>query len=434
MAYGVPMMPMHGFMPVAAMPMSAPVQPNEPLPKWARPIGTVPVIPLREPAPQWAFTTPNPWGSPAPIYQIPASYPAPQPGMMQPQAQPMHPGMMQPGMMQPGMMQPGMMHPGMMHPGMMQPMQAQPPAQQQPVQPVTLQQPVASQPRASRYQPIGHTVLVQYPVSGNANAASVSSAKGQPSYSLVYYQPTPVAVVNPYAPATVAPIMQTPAAFDPTQLAQPAPMGAMAPPVAAGAPGMMGVPGQPMLPGMMLPGAQPGLMGIPGYGAGLPSAGLPGGGFGAPPGPTPNLVQAAPLGPNETPPGTLGRTYLRPSRMVAHDKHPRMAGLDVEIVDNMKIGLDSSMKVRVSAKDIYNNFEPLKGYADEDGIWHFESAPLLPTVPHMYDVRVELYRETTKIEYIYGRQVLKTTEHSLGAIAVKRVRMIPGRIVDLMVY
>ena len=219
----------------------------------------------------------------------------------------------------------------------------------------------------------------------------------------------------------------------------------MAPP-AAGVPAIMGVPGQPMHPGAMQPGfAQPGVMGFPGYGAGFPGAGLPGAGFpgagfpgagfgGAPQGPTPNLIQAAPLGPNETPPGTLGRTYLRQSRMVAHDKHPRIAGLDVEIVDNMKVGVDSSMKIKVTAKDIYNNFKPLEGYADEDGIWHFESAPLLPTVPHMYDVRVELYRETSKVEFAYGRQVLKTTEHALGAIAIKRVRLIPGRIVDLMVY
>ena len=154
MGYGVPMVPMHGFVPVGAMPMSAPAPayPTEPMPKWARPIGTVPVIPLKEPAPRWAFTTPNPWGTAAPIYQMPANFPAVPQALSQP---------IQPVMVHPSMLPPGAMQPGMMQPMMMQPMMQQPPAQQpQFTQPVMLQQPVASQQPASRYQPIDRKSVV----------------------------------------------------------------------------------------------------------------------------------------------------------------------------------------------------------------------------------------------------------------------------------
>jgi len=120
--------------------------------------------------------------------------------------------------------------------------------------------------------------------------------------------------------------------------------------------------------------------------------------------------------------------------MIPHDKHPRIGMLDVEVVDNLRLGLDPSLKLKVTAKDIYNHFGPLEGYADDDGVWHFESEPLLPTVPHIYDVRIELIKETQKDENHYGRLVRRTIETNQGTIAIRRVRLIPGRIVDLMVY
>ena len=117
------MVPMHGFVPVGAMPMSAPAPAfPDPLPKWARPIGSVPVIGLKEPAPRWAFTTPNPWGTAAPIYQMPASYPV----MQQPMAQPIQPVMVHPGMLPPGAIQPGMQPQMMMQPQQFQPQVQQP--------------------------------------------------------------------------------------------------------------------------------------------------------------------------------------------------------------------------------------------------------------------------------------------------------------------
>jgi hypothetical protein len=133
-------------------------------------------------------------------------------------------------------------------------------------------------------------------------------------------------------------------------------------------------------------------------------------------------------------PGTLGKTYQRPSRMIPHDKHPRIGMVDIEVVDNYRIGLEPSLKLKVTARDIYNHFPPLEGYADDDGVWHFESEPLLPTVPHIYDVRVELIKESTRIENHYGRNVERKIEENKGTIAIRRIRLIPGRIVDLMIY
>ena len=121
--------------------------------------------------------------------------------------------------------------------------------------------------------------------------------------------------------------------------------------------------------------------------------------------------------------------------MVAWDKHPRTGMLDVEILDNLKQGLAHDVKIRVMAEDMYGNYKPLEGFRGADDVWHLESDhPLLPTVPHIYNVRVELYRPFVVDEFRYGRRFQRILEKDLGTLAVRRVRLIPGRIVDLVVY
>lgn len=134
------------------------------------------------------------------------------------------------------------------------------------------------------------------------------------------------------------------------------------------------------------------------------------------------------------PPGTLGRTYQRPTRMIAWDKPPRVGMLDVEVLDSVRTGLAPDVKVKVTARDMYNNFKPLEGYLGDDKVWHFESEPLLPTVPHIYDITFELIRERTEYERRYGRLFEKVVEDKLGTLGVRRIRLIPGRIVDLVFY
>ena len=134
------------------------------------------------------------------------------------------------------------------------------------------------------------------------------------------------------------------------------------------------------------------------------------------------------------PPGTLGKTYMRPTRMIDWDKHPRIGMLDVEVIDTLRAGLASDVKIKVTARDMYNYFKPLEGFRGDDGVWHFESDPLLTTVPNIYDVKFELIREQTVFEKRYGRVFERTVEENLGSLGTQRVRLIPGRIVDLVYY
>jgi hypothetical protein len=134
------------------------------------------------------------------------------------------------------------------------------------------------------------------------------------------------------------------------------------------------------------------------------------------------------------PPGTLGKTYMRPTRMIAWDKPPRVGMLDVEVLDSVRVGLAKDVKIKVTARDMYNNFKPLEGFLGEDNVWHFESEPLLPTVPQIYDVTFKLIRERTEYERRYGRLFEKLVEDDLGTLGVRRIRLIPGRIVDLVYY
>lgn len=134
------------------------------------------------------------------------------------------------------------------------------------------------------------------------------------------------------------------------------------------------------------------------------------------------------------PPGTLGKTYMRPTRMIDWDKHPRIGMLDVEVIDTLRAGLASDVKIKVTARDTYNYFKPLEGFRGDDGVWHFESDPLLSTMPNIYDVKFTLVREQTVFEKRYGRVFEKTIEQNLGSLGTQRVRLIPGRIVDLVYY
>lgn len=97
------------------------------------------------------------------------------------------------------------------------------------------------------------------------------------------------------------------------------------------------------------------------------------------------------------PPGTLGTTYQRRSRLVPDDKHPRTA-----IVDLWNVPESADINAR--------GLKP-RWYQDH---WRLESeTPLIPGIPH-----------------IYGIQVTKTIDGQ-KTVDVKWVRLIMGRIVDL---
>jgi hypothetical protein len=204
-------------------------------------------------------------------------------------------------------------------------------------------------------------------------------------------------------------------------------------PIAVGQPSLVPL---TVAPSQLLQG-NPALGSVPGYLA-MPRASIQ---LPPPPAPAPPVRMAPGVARYQAfsdkpgpPPGTLGKTYLRPTRLIAWDKHPRIGMLDVEVLDSMRVGLAHDVKIKVITQDIYNNNKPLVGYFGEDSVWHFESDPLLPVVPHIYDIRFELIRERRVQEMRYGRMFERIIEDKLGTIGIRRVRLIPGRIVDLILY
>ena len=95
------------------------------------------------------------------------------------------------------------------------------------------------------------------------------------------------------------------------------------------------------------------------------------------------------------PPGTLGQTYQRRTRLIDDEKHPRVGIVEVHLSENYEVSA-KGLKVKWTGK-----------------VWRLESDPLLPNVPHIYEVKSEWGPEGAK-------------QHQ-----VRTVRLIMGRIVDL---
>lgn len=105
-------------------------------------------------------------------------------------------------------------------------------------------------------------------------------------------------------------------------------------------------------------------------------------------------IEPAPL-----PPGTLGRTYKRPSHPIPGDKHPRIGMVNV-------CGVSADAGVCI---------HDMTGYRAANGVWQFESEkPLLPGVPHIYTVRIKRYDASGELCSDY-----------------RVIRLIPGRVVTL---
>lgn len=489
-----------GFVPVQMMATAQPVavDPHEPLPKWRRPVGTVPVVPLKAPTQQPNFAVgpvvqnplapnqvqsalaqpdpallyqqailaqqaalaqqqalaqqglvPQPYVvgqqyAVAPPYPLAQGYVTTQPNVViQPYAIPQMYGMPQQFAVQPpvAVPQPVPVPQSVAPQAVPVPQALTAPQGQLPQPPVPAPSTVAapvSAPATTAVPPAPRMTVIQYP-GGAAFTIPAAQTIVQQQATVPAPQPgtpAPQTVIQAPGVATQAtPQPGTPAATLDPRLLQQKPAGVLpGQPVPAGT-----VLGQQLPAGTVL--GQPQVVNPYAVQPGLAPYALP-------PGLAPQaaattqlavppslLFNVTPIDPKSPPPGTLGRTYLRQSRMVPHDKHPRCGMLDVEIIDSVKAGLDPRIKIKIITRDIYNNFEPLEGFTGDDGIWHFESEPLLPTVPHIYDVRLELVEEIQTVEYMLGRPpITKISEKNHGTLAVKRVRLIPGRIVDLMVY
>jgi hypothetical protein len=116
--------------------------------------------------------------------------------------------------------------------------------------------------------------------------------------------------------------------------------------------------------------------------------------------PLPALDPNAPLAATDRfgvapPPGTLGHTYHRRSRLLDEKKHPRVGVVEVQLSENYD----------VSAKGLKSKWT--------GKVWELESDPLLPGVPHIFEVKAE-----------WGPEGARRKE-------VRTIRLIMGRAVDL---
>lgn len=120
-----------------------------------------------------------------------------------------------------------------------------------------------------------------------------------------------------------------------------------------------------------------------------------------PPGP-PAAALVAPLPPILPPPGTLGTTYRRRSWRIPANRHPRIAMLDVRAPAG-------AASVRVLTTYEYREEDEIEGFQDpnEPRLWHFESKPLIPGIPHVYEVVVDGERgeDARFVRLIRGRRV-----------------------------
>jgi len=118
-----------------------------------------------------------------------------------------------------------------------------------------------------------------------------------------------------------------------------------------------------------------------------------------------------PIGPSRLttapPNGTIGRTYYLPSRDIPAEKHPRVAMLDV-IAPN-------ATSVRLVNVYVHREEDDVDGFESEylNGLWRFETLPLIPGNPHIYKV------------------IFRFSDEPLARESVRYVRLVPGRILEL---
>ena len=93
------------------------------------------------------------------------------------------------------------------------------------------------------------------------------------------------------------------------------------------------------------------------------------------------------------PPGTLGQTYKRRSRLIEDNKHPRVGVVEVNLPEQVDVTA-RGMKSKWTGK-----------------VWRLESDPLTPGIPHIFEV--------------------KASWGDGGQVQVRTIRLIMGRIVDL---
>lgn len=98
------------------------------------------------------------------------------------------------------------------------------------------------------------------------------------------------------------------------------------------------------------------------------------------------------------PPGTLGQTYHRRSTILADDKHPRTAAVEVHLPEEVDVSA-RGLKAKWTGK-----------------VWRLETAePLIPGLPHIYAIKAERRNKAGEIV----------------STDVRWIRLIMGRVVEV---
>ena len=105
--------------------------------------------------------------------------------------------------------------------------------------------------------------------------------------------------------------------------------------------------------------------------------------------------------------------------------------VEIEMSEEILSELEDSVEIKITVQDDKQNFKPLDGFRGDDGKWHFESDPLYPGIPHIYNCKFEMVRATTRVERIYGQMIETRVEEKVRDLGIRTIRLIPGRIVDL---
>lgn len=129
--------------------------------------------------------------------------------------------------------------------------------------------------------------------------------------------------------------------------------------------------------------------------------------------------------------GTLGMTYDVPSKPVPHDFHPRSSIIRFCFPPEALRGVEPGLEPRFTVQDFRRNLAPLRGFKGDDDFYYFESRALVPGVPHIYVVKVELIRKHTRVLRQNGRLHERNADVVVQTLGHRSLRLIPGRMVDL---
>jgi hypothetical protein len=100
------------------------------------------------------------------------------------------------------------------------------------------------------------------------------------------------------------------------------------------------------------------------------------------------------VGATPPPPGTLGRTYQLPAKLLPADEHPRVAMLDIRAPGADEVVVEDTYEFREE--------ESVVGFQSEEdeNLWHFKTKPLMPGQPNVVRIELRSGGKVTDVRYV----------------------------------